>query len=176
MRGRGGARRGPRSLLQDLRAQGLPVHLEVLDLSRMGAPADLAASLGLRPFSPVVRRLRLSRGRPLAGRTSLLPERPCPGILRLDFVRRSLSGTLREGCGDALAGGRTAIRASLAEPGEGRPTRFERPAAVQHTLIAGGEVIERCPSSFSGAGFELGSDESGPAPGAPSPLFAAGKA
>ena len=166
----------------DLRAQGLAVRAEVLDLSRIEAGKGLAAALGLRPFSPVIRlrRLRLSGDRPLAVQTSLLPEHLCPGLLRLDFARRSLFRTLREEHGHALQGGRTAIRAALAKPKEARLLRLDRPAAVlrtvRHTRIAGSEVIERCESSFPGAGFELGSDEDGPGPGALSPRYAAEEA
>ena len=166
----------------DLRSQGLPARSNVLDLRRIEAPAPLAAALGLRPLAPVVElgRLRLSGGRPLAVQTSFRPEHLCPGLLRLDFARRSLFRTLREEHEHALQGGRTAIRAALAKPKEARLLRLDRPAAVlrtvRHTRIAGGEVVARRESSFPGAGFELGSDEDGPAPGALSPRYAAEEA
>lgn len=146
---------------EDLRSQGLVTRSVVRDLRRIEAGPDLAATLGIRPLSPVVRlsRLRLLRDQPLAIQTSYLPEHLCPGLLHVDFARRSLFRTLREEYGLDLVEGSTVIKAALADAEEAALLALDMPAAVlrtaQVTLLAGGEVIERCVSSFHGAHFEL---------------------
>lgn len=146
---------------EDLRAQGLTTRAQVLGFGRVEADAGLAAALGLRPHSPVLRlsRLRLLRDQPLAVQTSYLPEHLCPGLLRLDFGRRSLFRTLREDYGLDLVEGSTTIKAALADAAEVDLLRLASPAAVlrtaQLTLLAGGEAIEHCVASFHGGLFEL---------------------
>ncbi len=164
---------------EDLRSQGIAVRSVVETFDRIEADADLAASLDLAPHAAVVRlrRVRMTRAQPLAIQTSYLPAHLCPGILRLDFADRSLFATLRGPYGLELIGGSTVIRAALATAEESALLALAPGAAVlrtdQVTLLAGGEVIERCVSSFPGAHFELSSSATGTAPGALSPTYSA---
>lgn len=166
---------------EDLRSQGIDVRSAVIGVTRIEAGPDLAATLGLRPLAPVVRlrRLRLSRETPLAIQTSYLPEHLCPGLLHLDFTGRSLFRTLRDDYGLELVGGSTVIRAALADAEEARLLDLEPGAAVlrtdQVTLLAGGEVIELCASSFHSTHFELSSAAGGAGPGGLSPIYSVGR-
>lgn len=166
---------------EDLRSQGIPTEARVRDFRRIEADADLAKVLGLRHFSPVLQlsRLRLLRGQPLAVQTSYLPEHLCPGLLHLDFAQRSLFRTLREDYGLDLLEGSTVITAALADAREQDLLALQPPAPVlrtsQITLLAGGEVIERCITSFNGALFELSSASGRVAPVGVMPAALAGK-
>lgn len=146
---------------EDLRGQGIATRAVVRDFRRIEADADLAQTLGLRQYSPVLRlsRLRLLHGQPLAVQTSYLPEHLCPGLLHLDFAQRSLFRTLRDDYGLDLMEGSTVIKAALADAEEVDLLALQPPAPVlrtsQITLLAGGEVIESCITSFHGTLFEL---------------------
>ena len=145
----------------DLAGQGIDVHAELLDLSRIEADPSLAEALDLRLHAPVVRlrRLRLSGQTPLAVQTSFLPEHLCPGILHMAFDRRSLYETLRDVYGLALVGGSTVIQAGVADAEEARLLRLAPGGPIlrtfQTTHIAGGAVVERCEASFPGERFQL---------------------
>jgi GntR family transcriptional regulator len=85
-----------------LRAHGMELTTEVLDVRIVEASRQESEALGLLPGDPVVRldRLRRVAGEPLLLETSHLPHERFPGLDGADFAHRSLYAILSEdhGC------------------------------------------------------------------------------
>lgn len=82
----------PISFAESLRMQGKPFVTHVIDKRVVGAPADVAVELGLRPGDGVMflRRVRSVDGEPVICQESWTNLSECPGIESIDFEETSL--------------------------------------------------------------------------------------
>ena len=110
------------SYTEGMRAQGLHPQTNILDTNYIGADDELAALLGVRPGSRVLRihRLRLADGEPMSTDTSHLPARRFPGLRRNLDRYASLYEALASAYGVQLAEAVETIETVLADPKDAR--------------------------------------------------------
>ena len=108
------------SYTEGMRAQGLHPQTNILDTTYIGAGDELAALLGIRPGSRVLRihRLRLADGEPMSVDASHLPARRFPGLRRSLERHPSLYEALSTDYGVEIAEAQETIETGLADPGE----------------------------------------------------------
>jgi GntR family transcriptional regulator len=110
------------SYTEGMRAQGLNPQTVVLDTGYIAADDELAALLGIRPGSRVLRihRLRLADGEPMSVDASHLSARRFPGLRRSLDRHASLYEALATDYGVEIAEARETIETGLADPRDAR--------------------------------------------------------
>jgi GntR family transcriptional regulator len=110
------------SYTEGMRAQGLHPQTNILDTNYIGADDELAALLGIRPGSRVLRihRLRLADGEPMSVDASHLSARRFPGLRRSLERHPSLYEALRTDYGVEIAEAQETIETGLADPRDAR--------------------------------------------------------
>ena len=110
------------SYTQGMRAHGLTPETRILDTGYVAADEELAALLGVRPASRVLRihRLRLADGEPMSVDTSHLPAGRFPGLQRNLDRHASLYEALATDYGVELAEAEETIETVLADPRDAR--------------------------------------------------------
>jgi GntR family transcriptional regulator, nutrient-sensing system regulator len=105
-----------------MRAQGLDPQTRILDTSYIAADDELAALLGIRPGSRVLRidRLRLAAGGPMSVDASHLSARRFPGLRRSLDRHPSLYEALATDYGVQIAEAQETIETALAGPRDAR--------------------------------------------------------
>jgi GntR family transcriptional regulator len=110
------------SYTEGMRAQGLIPQTVVLDTGYIAADDELAALLGIRPGSRVLRihRLRLADSEPMSVDASHLSARRFPGLRRSLDRHPSLYEALATDYGVEIAEARETIETGLADPRDAR--------------------------------------------------------
>jgi GntR family transcriptional regulator len=110
------------SYTEGMRAQGLNPQTVVLDTGYIAADDELAALLGVRAGSRVLRihRLRLADGEPMSVDASHLSARRFPGLRRSLDRHASLYEALATDYGVEIAEARETIETGLADPRDAR--------------------------------------------------------
>lgn len=148
------------SFTDDLVLQGLEPGDRILAVDRVGAPADAAAALGVRPGAWVYRveRLRGAQGDPIAHEIAWLAGR-FPRLSHELPERGSLYRTLREVYGIELAEVTDVIETVLADPREAALLGVETglPMLLVHRtgFTADGARVEWTRSVFRGDRFKF---------------------
>jgi GntR family transcriptional regulator len=164
------------SYTQGMRAHGLVPQTRFLDIGYVPADAELAALLGIRPGSRVLRihRLRLADGEPMSVDTSHLPARRFPGLQRNLERHASLYEALATDYGVELAEAEETIETVLADPRDARLLAVDvgMPLLLlsRHTYDVTGSAVEWAQSRYRGDRYKLvtrlrraGSQGTGPA-------------
>jgi GntR family transcriptional regulator len=115
------------SYTEGMRAQGVNPQTTILDTGYIAADEELAALLGIRPGSRVLRihRLRLADGEPMSVDASHLPARRFPGLRRSLERHPSLYEALSTDYGVEIAEALETIETGLADPRDARLLRVD---------------------------------------------------
>lgn len=149
------------SYTQGMRAHGLTPQTRILDTGYVAADEELAALLGIRPGSRVLRihRLRLADGEPMSVDTSHLPARRFPGLQRNLDRHASLYEALATDYGVQLAEAEETIETVLADPRDARLLGVDvgMPLLLlsRHAYDVTGAPVEWAQSRYRGDRYKL---------------------
>ncbi|MFQ5796976.1 MAG: GntR family transcriptional regulator [Candidatus Bipolaricaulia bacterium] len=117
---------------QDMVERGHNPVTQVLKQSFSHANPKVAAHLGVKPGTPVIKieRLRFIQDEPIVLVTTYLPYTLCPEVVRADLSHQSLYAFLEKQCGLVIARGRRTLEAVPANEYEARHLQVKKGAPL----------------------------------------------
>jgi len=149
------------SFSQEMQSRGSRPKSKVLSFELAPATADVVEALRLPPTEKVVslRRVRMAGSVPMGIEWSRLPERLCPGLMKIFKPTSSLYKTIGERFGIEIVIADEVVEAGLAGPEEARLLRIKKGTPIflftRTSYVQSGSPVEYVKSIYRGDRYKL---------------------